>query len=779
MRPFTILLKEKGRVTNRGMMIEPIIDDVISEKVSQIAKVSIVGEFGNPDEISSEDESQWHPLCTLANIHWMAVSGISESKLNFLKSLSGQAVTTFSEERNPTISDDSISGKKTRDCLPLLQASHVNLYRENTFRITGLPVDATAKQVAKRASELKVLEELGFGGAGSSTAFSLEPSPSVDQIREAMQRLKDPEHRLIDEFFWFWPCVFGSSTDDPAIQALLTGDAGKAQEIWTQWESDPQLEYVAWHNIAVMFHLIALDWTHHQFANEVEEDRERKIRLYWKESFSRWEKLVADDRIWDVLKSRIRSLDDARLTTGFARRVRDTLPQALDKINAEVALQFAEQGRMEWAKFHTDFMKETHKGLHDTEKTSDAVLAPSRNRITQQIKAAKDETNSDAGVGVSAAKKLQDLGNALKPLFELFYNDQSHRYTDLFDELAMAIVDCLVSYRKMTGYNPTFVLALKDTLIFATSKDVVERINKNIQFGQCQPLNDALKIIAESKASAASRCESARKTMPQLVMLGEEIGLDSEAFKDVSDYFAIVFKSIAVAAYNDEKDNNTASLAIRIADKLAHNADLKTRILGDIEIICSNTGDAECFFCNERRGSPKRKILVPMHRITEKTAKGVRYSTNNVSVPRCERCYRRDNRHWLIMCWGLIGGAIIGAFSAPFGATGGVAAIALFLLGLLFTVPHSQRSGQAVGYLLLLMLVFGFALCGAMYDSDLAKAVSPNMLGGALVGGLIVFWVAKRKTQKQTPQVRAAGYSQVSAKVREGWQFGEKPFGYT
>ena len=68
------------------------------------------------------------------------------------------------------------------------------------------------------------------------------------------------------------------------------------------------------------------------------------------------------DRVWDAVKNRIRAVDDPRLTTGFARRMRDTFPEALDKINAEVALQFAEQGLTDWAKTHIDFMNETHQG---------------------------------------------------------------------------------------------------------------------------------------------------------------------------------------------------------------------------------------------------------------------------------------------------------------------------------------------------------------------------------------------------------------------------------
>src|SRR6516165_3298688 len=114
------------------------------------------------------------------------------------------------------------------ECRPLLEAAHINIYRQNPFRITGLPVNASAKAISKHADKLKMMEELGQGQGAHSAAFALDPPPSVDQIRESIQRLKDPEHRIIDEFFWFWPVRYGDGTEDPALQAIMQGDSLRA-----------------------------------------------------------------------------------------------------------------------------------------------------------------------------------------------------------------------------------------------------------------------------------------------------------------------------------------------------------------------------------------------------------------------------------------------------------------------------------------------------------------------------------------------------------------------
>src|SRR5271166_320040 len=106
------------------------------------------------------------------------------------------------------------------ECRPLIEVAQLDLYRRNPFRITGLVVNASAKAISKHADRLKMMAELGQGQGANPAAFALDPPPSVDQIREAMQRLKDPEARVIDEFFWFWPESYGGEGEDPAIQAI-------------------------------------------------------------------------------------------------------------------------------------------------------------------------------------------------------------------------------------------------------------------------------------------------------------------------------------------------------------------------------------------------------------------------------------------------------------------------------------------------------------------------------------------------------------------------------
>ncbi len=191
------------------------------------------------------------------------------------------------------------------ECRPLLDAATIELFRKNAFRITGLLVDATTSEVAKHADKIKLLAELGQDAHAQGVAFPIKPPPTLDEIREAIQKLKDPEKRLIDEFFWFWPEEFGQNQSDLAIQALIKGDSKTAIEIWNKKAKSSTDGVVASHNLALVYHITALDWEKHSFENEVSEERRQKIVNYWKQAFDKWENLVMNEQLWEKVTTQI------------------------------------------------------------------------------------------------------------------------------------------------------------------------------------------------------------------------------------------------------------------------------------------------------------------------------------------------------------------------------------------------------------------------------------------------------------------------------------------
>lgn len=399
-------------------------------------------------------------------------------------------------------------------CKPLLEAATKDLFRKNAFRITGLSVEATTREVSRHADKLKILAELGQNPHTQSAAFPMKPPPSLDEIREAIQKLKDPEKRMVDEFFWFWPQEFGQSQPDPAIQALLKGDSGTAVDQWFAKEDHPTDGVVAMHNLALVFYISALDWENYVLKNEVEADRRKKITDYWKGAFSRWERLTTDDRFWEIVTARIRQLNEPNLTTGFARRMRATLPEALDKINAELAVEFAESGKIEFARLHIQFMRETNKDLANVEKIAELVLMPARNALKEQIRRARGRADKNPRDAANAARDLLEQARKSLDLFELFFGQESDLRNELFDEVAALCNQLPVAYHKATGDDRTCLEILKAILPLATSVELRRQIENNIDTLRgnvarldLEPIYAILKQIQDSKEHPAKRLQ--------------------------------------------------------------------------------------------------------------------------------------------------------------------------------------------------------------------------------------------------------------------------------
>src|SRR5437870_5204879 len=98
----------------------------------------------------------------------------------------------------------------------LLKGLKPDLYRRNGFRLAQLRADAAPRDVARRLEKFKLQAKLGAAPEPVRGPLALLPPPDLDAIREAVERLNDPEVRLLDEFFWFSPESVGARSGDPA-----------------------------------------------------------------------------------------------------------------------------------------------------------------------------------------------------------------------------------------------------------------------------------------------------------------------------------------------------------------------------------------------------------------------------------------------------------------------------------------------------------------------------------------------------------------------------------
>lgn len=388
------------------------------------------------------------------------------------------------------------------ECKPLVDAATKDIFRVNAFRIMGLAVDATPGEINKRADKLKLMEELGQGHSLHNSAFALKPPPTVDQIRDAVQRLQDPEKRLIDEFFWFWPEEVGCSRTDSAIQALLSGDCDTASRIWTLRESSGT---AAMHNVAVFWYFTLLEREHYTATANVGAKQEVIDSVNWRSAIKRWRYLLADEAIWKVLDARIRKLNDPRLSTHFGVRMRTAMPLALAKIHAQVALAYIERKRPELAKHQVEMLRELAPSMDVVEMAADIVLDSAKRRLQAHSQTVKNEAARSPEKADALARNLITPTFLLFEVVDLFFGEADYVGKDLLDEAISVSLDCAAIYQRKTGDNATFVDLLRRLLPLTASKELEGRISENLRIGIKN-----LEIENEKRKQSANTVESER-----------------------------------------------------------------------------------------------------------------------------------------------------------------------------------------------------------------------------------------------------------------------------
>lgn len=552
-------------------------------------------------------------------------------------------------------------------CSALMEACTLELYQKNIFRITGLPVDATTKEIARQAQKLQMLEEMGGGAGGNHPAFSPATAPATDEIRAALSRMKEAEHRIVDEFFWYWPEASSDSKNDPAIQAILAGDADTAITLWRHRENEGS--HIAKHNMAVMYHMFAVDWTNYQTLHDLDPETQDEVKRYWRKAFGRWEELVDSDVVKQVLKQRIQAYGDEALTTGFVRRLLKQLPQALDQINAEAALKLAERKRMDWAQFHVEFMRETHQGLDDVESTAELILTPTRKRVEQRLRSTRKQSEDRPAEGPALASGLMSDCHPWMSLFDLFHGEDSHQRADLFDEVAQTVADILVSYQKTTGDNRAFVDLLQKALVFATGTQIRERLIKNIAIGESnlaseelEPFFGRLNELMASKDSPAAKLRRLQtQILPQLPELASKIGTSGPVYDDLRDSVALALRELSIEAHNSHQDLETAEKSILLAKNLAASQELLTRINADLATLTENKRLAVCFYCDKAPASKEATHHLAMYGDVVRSYGRVNYRKGSVAIPRCPECKQKQDLSSTTGCLLWIACIVIGA----------------------------------------------------------------------------------------------------------------------
>ncbi len=373
------------------------------------------------------------------------------------------------------------SGDLTGSSDVLLEAGRADLYRTNAFRVTELPVDATTREIARQTEKLRLMERLGTAASKASGPLGLDPMPDENAIREAMQRLRDPERRLVDELFWFWPHQLGQSQRDEALAALARGEVPAATARWIQQEQGGSESNVSMHNLAVLYHARALDLEHAARTSQLPEEKSQERDRNWEQAFKRWRVLLEDEGFWSRLTARIWEMDDPRLTTGTARRIRASLPLALLSINAQLAVQAAEGGVTAEAQRHLGLLRGSGFAAGVVDEALRRALEPVRERMQTLGKTAEAEANAEPEHGDRATQRLLKQTQALLGVLDALLPAGNPLRDGTHDDVALRALGCQIPFGNKTENWRVSQELLQATLPIAASESARDRIEQNLK----------------------------------------------------------------------------------------------------------------------------------------------------------------------------------------------------------------------------------------------------------------------------------------------------------
>ncbi|MCC5829130.1 MAG: hypothetical protein JJU36_06745 [Phycisphaeraceae bacterium] len=337
------------------------------------------------------------------------------------------------------------------DCEQLLEVATPHIYRRNLFRVLNIPVNATSKDVQRQQTRRKMQEKLGIVSVAQHNGpLTLDPPPSEEDIRAAMERLNSPIDRLLDEVFWFWP-TNGDVAGDDALKALEEGNVKRAAEIWMGLAKVAGDGHIATHNLAVLDHMVALDYEAKLTSSGLSKKEQQQLEDLWVRGFARWKEVVDGEDFWSVVKTRVRELNDTQLTTGFVRRARGTLPTALLLISAKIAYAAAERSDIATAQRHSKLLRDVNFGDGLADEAIREAIRPIRNRIKTAVDKAKSRWTSKPHQGNRHVRELYEQSKAMLAVVDAILTTEDLTRGGMHDTVAEAMLEGQIAFGNKTN----------------------------------------------------------------------------------------------------------------------------------------------------------------------------------------------------------------------------------------------------------------------------------------------------------------------------------------
>lgn len=455
------------------------------------------------------------------------------------------------------------------------------MFHVNAFRVLELPVSATERDVSRRVQQWEIRARLeggtSTGGVNGVGALPRQEPPDIHDVREAALRLRDPEKRFIDEFFWFWTANDGA--DEAALlDALRLSDIDAASRILSEQSKrrGEERDGITSHNLAVLFHCAALDVERSLLQQPPTEKQLQRLDYYWREAFAHWNKLLASENFWDRQMARIRELNDPRLTEEYVRSLRSSLPSLLLSVNAELALRAASKGLASECRRQREVVLQT-SGFPAPIRTEalQRAVKPYWQQIIELSEKAKREALASPLAGLERARQL--LAQVRQPLsvLDMLLPTDNNMRTEAHDEAADNVSQCALLYYQQTPNATATLNLLREALKLSVGPRLRARLYDVVAVLMKTDL--ANNLVHESKLQPVSQPKPAEEkidtnfTLPTLSTLNG-IGTMFYGFGNYrTQYFTVVFLPIIpLARYRVNVVNGKYIIYGRVPLKFIH-----------------------------------------------------------------------------------------------------------------------------------------------------------------------------------------------------------------
>jgi uncharacterized RDD family membrane protein YckC len=363
----------------------------------------------------------------------------------------------------------------------LIDAAQPDIYRINAFRVLELPVDCSEMEISRRQKIIEISQKNKAPlPPGTGRALPLAAKPDAYAYTDAVQRLRDPERRFVDEFFWFWPHELGESKSDEALNALRNGDDEQTVQIWTETANSYSTENVSVHNLAVLAHVMALDIEFSLNGNQPNESQQNRLNIYWKQALTRFQGLLKVVAFWQRLERRVKEFDDPRLDSTTVANMLISLPMSLLMINARLAVQAAERNDQACIQRHIAIMRTSGFETSIIEDTLLRATEPARTRIKSLCKNAQEQANADATHADKVVIELLDNCEPLLNMLSLMLAQDSPVLQTVRDEVALSGLAGQILYGNKTEDWVTSLQLVDRVLKIASSQSAKDRIQQNL-----------------------------------------------------------------------------------------------------------------------------------------------------------------------------------------------------------------------------------------------------------------------------------------------------------